>query len=198
MRTRTSIGVVGCALCMSFVASDAGARWLAPGQVPDTVSAAGPQGLPSNITISSTLEDVVARMLRASPTFRTQCRLIGRLPHVRVQITLDALPSRAPARTARAQCRLGRHQYGGVTAAVHVWSREDAIELVAHELEHVIEATEGTNYRAMARIQPGAVWSDPAGAYETARAIEAGLQVKRETRGAAGSLAKRLPRAAGM
>lgn len=182
MRIQTSIGVVVCVIGMSFVASDAGARWLTVDQIPETVAITDPTSLPPNITVGFGLHDVVAQMLRESETFRRQLLLIGGLQRVRVQVILEDYPGRARERVARARCDLARYEFGGVTARVQVWSREDAIELVAHELEHVIEVAKGANYRALAVIQPGAVWAAPGGTFETARAIQAGLQVEREVR----------------
>lgn len=112
-----------------------------------------------------------------SGTFRSQSRLLGTMPHVRVRIRLEDHPGRVPA--ARAQCDLARHEFGGITAVVHLRSRQDAIELIAHELEHIIEFAEGTSYRTQALLQPGSVW-EAHGAFETTRAMDAGLRVKRE------------------
>jgi hypothetical protein len=79
-----------------------------------------------------------------------------------------------------ARCDLTRYEFGAIAAFVRVWSRKDAIELIAHELEHVIEFTEGIDYRALAVVQPKAVWVSNGGLFETTRAVRAGLEVKRE------------------
>ncbi len=100
------------------------------------------------------------------------------MPHVRVRISLEEPPGRVPA--SRAQADLRRYRFGAITAFVHVRSRRDAIELIAHELEHVIEFAEGTNYRTLARLQPGSVW-EVRGGFETTRAVDAGRRVQRES-----------------
>lgn len=140
--------------------------------------AEGASDLPPNISVGPDLRHVVADMLRESGTFRSQSRLLGTMPHVRVRIGLENHPDRVPA--ARAQSDLARYQLGGITAFVHVWSSPDAIELIGHELEHVIEFAEGTNYRMLALLQPSSVWALQGGAFETTRAVDAGLRVKRE------------------
>ena len=137
-----------------------------------------PSGLPPNISASPELCDVVAVMLRESATFRTQSRRLGTMPHVRVQISLEEPRGRRPA--ARAQTDLARYDFGGITAFVHLRSRRDAIELIAHELEHVIEFAEGLNYRILAVLQPGSVW-EAQGGFETSRAMDAGRRVQRES-----------------
>jgi len=137
-----------------------------------------PSGLPPNISVGPELRDAVAVMLRESETFRRQSRLLGTMPHVRVHISLEEPLGRMPA--ARARADLQRYRFGAITAFVHLQSRRDAIELIAHELEHVIEFAEGTNYRTLAVLQPGSAWAVHGG-FETTRAIEAGLRVQRES-----------------
>jgi hypothetical protein len=136
-----------------------------------------PSGLPPNISVSLALRDVVAVMLRESETFRSQSRLLGTMPHVRVRISLEMPPGRVPASLAQGDMR--RDRFGAITAFVHLRSRDNAIELIAHELEHVIEFAEGTNYRALARLQPASAW-EVQGAFETSRAVDAGRRVKLE------------------
>jgi hypothetical protein len=165
VRTRGSIGVLVCVVCLTTIAGDAGAN-------------NEPSTLPPNVSVGPELQDVVADMLRQSGTFRGQCRLLGTMPHVLVRIRLEVHPGSMPA--ARAQSDLGRHEFGGVTAFVHVWSLRDAIELIARELEHVLEFAAGTNYRMLAVLEPGSVWALHGGAFETTRAVDAGLRVKGE------------------
>ena len=134
--------------------------------------------MPPNITVAPELHDVVADMLRESATFRGQIRLLGHMRHVLVRIRLES-PAR-PARSVRAQSDLARHEFGAITALVRVWSRPNAIELIAHELEHVLEFAAGANYRMLAMLEPASVWELRGGSFETARAVDAGLRVKRE------------------
>jgi hypothetical protein len=178
MRTRTSFALLICVIGL-IIASDAQA-WCLPIDDRQTISIAGPSALPPNIIISSDLEDLVARMLAQSATFRRQCRLIAGQQRVRVRIMLDDDPRRRRDRRSRAECALAHYEFGGITAEVRVWTREDAIELIAHELEHVLEAAEGMNYRALAVVWPSHVWPVDGSKFETSRAIQAGLRVKRD------------------
>ena len=161
MRTLRSISVLVCVVGMTMMAG-----------------AEGASDLPPNISVGSDLRYVVEDMLRESGTFRSQSRLLGKMPHVRVSIQLEEHPGGVP--DARARCDLKRYELGAITAIVHVRSRPDAIELIGHELEHVIEFAEGTNYRIMALLQPGSVWALRGGSFETTRAVDAGLRVKQE------------------
>ena len=63
---------------------------------------------------------------------------------------------------------------------MRVGSRTDAIELIAHELEHILEFAAGTNYQSRSVLEPGSVWALRDGTFETARAVDAGLRVRRE------------------
>jgi hypothetical protein len=174
VRSRDSIGALLCIVCVTIPSR--------------AVSNTEPPALPVNISVGPELHDVVAVMLRDSETFRSQTRLLGAMPHVRVRIVLDDHLDKGPF--VRARCDLKRYAFGAITAVVHVKSRPDAIELIAHELEHVLEFAEGTNYRIQARERPGSVWklND---AYETTRAMDAGLRAKRETRLATARVARR-------
>ena len=146
----------------------------------DVAARQAPSGLPLNISVGPDLDDVVAGMWRASGTFRSQTRQLGTMPHVRVSIRLEEHPGTRPA--ARAQSELQRYEHGAIIAFVHVWSRPDAIELIAHELEHVLEFAAGTNYRMLSTLARGSVWALHRGGYETTRAVDAGLRVKLEAR----------------
>lgn len=176
MRTHTSIGVLVC-VGLTFIARDARALWITFDQSPQAVSIADLTDLPLNIAVSPDLHEVVTDMLHESETFRRQIRIIAGRPELRVRIMLGDQAD--GPRAARAKCDLARYEFGAVTALVHVFVRDDVIELIAHELEHVIEFVEGANYRAQTVVRRGSVWGAD-GVFETTRAIEAGLQVKGE------------------
>jgi hypothetical protein len=172
-RSLTALGIgVPVALCLSL-----------PGQV---ISAhARDATLPSNIALDDALVDAVSTMFRASQTFRTQCERVRMHSNVRVRVEF-AFPS-AEGQSLRAHCHLQRYEYGRVNAHVRIWRRDGVAELIAHELEHVLEFAEGVNYRALALIDPGSVWAATASAFETRRAVTTGGRVAREV---AASLAR--------
>jgi hypothetical protein len=145
--------------------------------------AAGQEGtgsgvLPLNLTVPSSLRPVVERMSRASPTFRRQCARIARASGLTVDVRLAAPRSWRPA--ARALTRFERDAGQG-RAIVHVRSDDDPVELIAHELEHILEQLDGVDLGIVAsRRASGVTQHRERQAFETIRAERAGLQVRRE------------------
>jgi hypothetical protein len=70
---------------------------------------------------------------------------------------------------------------GVVVASVKVPPVGDNIVLMAHELQHVIEQTQGLDFAAQARLAGSGVWRSPGG-YETQAAIDVSRQVADELR----------------
>ena len=69
-------------------------------------------------------------------------------------------------------------------ALVRVRRGRHIVEIIAHELEHVLERVDGINYLQESRVG-SAVRLLPGGAFETERAIAAGQRVAREVARAA-------------
>jgi hypothetical protein len=112
-----------------------------------------------------------------SPTFRTQCDELAAAGAV---ITLEwgNADSQSRARTA-----IGR-QDGVIVATVRVPTGFETIELVAHELQHVIERIHGLDHSAEATRPRSGVWKAGSGhgSYETQAAIDTGRRVVDELR----------------
>jgi hypothetical protein len=68
-------------------------------------------------------------------------------------------------------------------ARISVRRRANAAELIAHELEHVIEYTQDVKFLLEA-LSPRSGVKQSAGAFETRRAIDAGDRVAQEVRAA--------------
>jgi hypothetical protein len=139
--------------------------------------------LPINIKLSPRLAAIVADALRESPTLREQCERIGRIRRVRVYIDLDAPDEPTAPLLSRAHTNIKRYQFGAITAAIHLWSTRDVVELLAHELEHVSEYAEGINYHAESARSPDTVWATGPDTFETARAVLVGKLVAAEIAG---------------
>jgi hypothetical protein len=73
---------------------------------------------------------------------------------------------------------------GRVMARVRVRVGRESVEVIAHELEHVLERIDGVQL-ALEAMRPGSGTTLAGGAYETRRATEAGRQVAKELRRAA-------------
>lgn len=143
-------------------------------------SPAAPAGaLAPNLTVTSLFTQVVAEMLRRSPTFRRQCQKLAAAPHVRVDVQSTPQPrDRMDAWTS-----ITRDAAGAIRAAVSIAQPGRAEELIAHELEHVLEQIDGLSLAEMARVRGSGVRHCDCGAdeaYETIRAVRVGQQVAAE------------------
>jgi hypothetical protein len=119
-----------------------------------------------------------------SATFRKQCQRLAEA-HAIVILSAFTLPK---AKSAKA--RISVTSDGSVIARVDVPLNARTLELVAHELEHVLEQVDGVNLAIQAALSRSLTLpSDvavrlPGGEFETRRAIEAGLRVAAEFRSA--------------
>jgi hypothetical protein len=126
----------------------------------------------------------VESMLRLSPTFRRQCRRLANA--LGLTVVLRQFLMRPPERV-RAQTSFWTDRDGRLFATVELRAPEDQVELIAHEIEHVIERLDGVDLRARAAL-PGTgvrLCDGGGGAFETIRATRVGLAVAEEVRRAA-------------
>jgi hypothetical protein len=137
--------------------------------------------LPPNLQIPDFYQSYVKSMLRWSPTFRRQCLRIANALGLTVVLRqfLTRPPERFRARTSFWTARDGRRY-----ATVEIGALDDQVELIAHEIEHVIERLDGVDLRARAAL-PGTgvhLCDGGDGAFETIRATRAGLAAAQEVR----------------
>ena len=119
-------------------------------------------------------------LLQKSETFRRQCAIVAAAPHVRVVITA-VNPSRPLE--ARARASITRTAWGRLDVLVEIPILGDYAELLPHEFEHVLEQIAGMDLPALARAGTPGIFRLRDGAYETARAMAAGLAAAAEVRG---------------
>lgn len=129
---------------------------------------------PCRLIVKPTLLGVVEDGWERSPTLRRQCR---ELAEARSVVVLEWRES--PDSQSRAITRMGTDSAGVVVATVSVPPVSDVIELVAHELEHVLEKARGLDLAAESRRRDARVWK-AFGGFESQRAIDIGRQVARE------------------
>ena len=136
--------------------------------------------VPPNLEVSDMYRPRVEGMLRGSPTFRRQCLRISADPAVTVRLIIGSTAQRSGV---RAQTRLRRNA-GRLTATVEISPFQDLEELIAHEIEHVIEQLDGVDLEARAaRSHTGVSVVGPReDMFETVRAHRAGLTVVSELR----------------
>jgi hypothetical protein len=143
--------------------------YVASRECDDTVTA-------DNLQISSVYRPLIDEMLARSPTFRRQYARLARAPFLSVVLRSD-MP---PGRRAQALTQLSLRD-GGTEALVHVTPSPRSSELIAHELEHIIEQLDGVDLRAKARLRSSGVrLTADEDTYETTRAVLAGQRVARE------------------
>jgi hypothetical protein len=119
---------------------------------------------------------ILANMWKKSRTFRRQCARIAAAEQLTVGLFADEPneESSAPARTILT-LRDGRPR----TAHVYVRAGVHTVQLIAHEMEHIIESLDGVDLGA--HTEGGSVWKYPGG-FETLRAVEMGRRVEREVK----------------
>jgi hypothetical protein len=134
--------------------------------------------VPINMSVPDHLVPTLHFMLDRSPTFRRQCAVLGQRRELVIRVR------EADARTLRrfrARTLVKRHEYGAVVAEVQLIRREDLVELLAHELEHVREQIEGVNLPLLALLEGSGVRLVGGEHFETQRASEVGRRVAWET-----------------
>jgi hypothetical protein len=183
-RAWQGLAIVSCLLCA--LSRPAGAQSRASfGAVHEYVAigaaSAEPVALPSNLIASPIYRQVLASMIHGSATFRRQCLRIAAEP----RLTIRLAPMPAPwTRGARAITRLVRQPRGLMSATIGIGRFENEVELIAHELEHIIEQLDEVDLPSRAVLPDTGVHALDAGgmAFETARAVRVGLTVAREVR----------------
>ena len=131
---------------------------------------------PGVMVVHSPLLEVLEETWDRSPTFRQQCDELAKARAV-VVFQWGATDWQWRARTGI------QRQDGVIVATISVPTGSDTVELVAHELHHVIEAVRGFDHKAEADRPGTGVWRIGGGVgekYETQAAIDAGLQVAKE------------------
>jgi hypothetical protein len=136
---------------------------------------------PENLSVPAMYQPLVDSMLRGSPTFRRQCMRIAGEPLLTVRLAITQWFARSGL---RATTVVRRDASGHLTATIEISAHHDLEELIAHELEHVIEQLDGVDLHARAsRPRSGvSILSSRSAIFETVRAQRAGLQVISELR----------------
>ena len=132
-----------------------------------------PVSWPCRLLVAEDLREFVKLAWDHSVTFRKQCR---KLEAARAVVIVQS-----SQQTSQAEARIGISCEGITVARVRVRRSANAVELIAHELEHVLERLEGVNFLLGAQVRGSGI-SLSGGTFETTRAIDAGRRVAREVR----------------
>lgn len=136
------------------------------------------RAMPSNIHVAAVLRSAVDRLIVRSETIRRQCASIA----AATSVTVIVRPMTTSDLRCRAKATIRRYAFGALRAVIEIPMPSDYAELLAHELEHVIEQIEGTDLAARAAMSRSGVEQIGNGVYETARARLAGLSAASEAR----------------
>jgi len=133
-----SCGGAAFITCSTFVAAETA-------QPAPTLASAAVVVRPSNLAAASVFRPLLDGMWQSSPTFNGQCRRLAAAPRLKVVLRLEA-PQRRPSFAARTVLE----RRDGVLVAAHVFLSltPDAVELIAHEVEHVLEQLDGVDLEA--------------------------------------------------
>jgi hypothetical protein len=144
-----------------------GASW-APSELPRV--------LPCRLLAHAHLRPLLEQLWTRSVTFRQQCR---RLAGAQALVLLQGASADETVWTA--ESRIGVLDNGRVVARVRVRTGRESVEVIAHELEHVLERIDGVQL-ALDALRRGSGTTLAGGAYETRRATDAGRRVAKEVR----------------
>lgn len=150
---------------------------LGPGPAPRMTCA----GLPANLTVEVPLRPLVEQMWQRAPMFRRQLARLARERPLVVTIRIWALNL---STSVRARTHLSRVS-GNLRAAVLDIQRLDplsVVELVAHEIEHVLEQLDGVDlsrWSGRNGVHQGGEGAAH-GSFETERARQVGVSVAKE------------------
>jgi hypothetical protein len=186
--------VAGVLSVSAFAQTNTGARMLAFERsaagivreyVPASRSAYAELALPANLRAPAAYRRLLESMLAHSPTFRQQCR---RLENTASIVTVQIQQAGRPLHGAGARTRISRRDGNHLEATVEIGREGDPVELVAHEVEHVIEQLDEIDLQARASVEGSGVRRGPGSdaAFETTRAIRIGRKVAEEVRSGGG------------
>jgi hypothetical protein len=141
-----------------------------------------PFTLPSNLHVAATYRGLVESMADRSLTFRRQLLRIATAP--RVTVNVELIPS---THIGGSRARTGmKRQAERLIARIEVARLDNVVELIAHEIEHVIEQLDGIDLAEFAALPETGVYSLTAHAhgtvFESVRSIRVGMNVAREVR----------------
>jgi hypothetical protein len=149
-------------------------RYIPVRETRDTMS------VPANLIVSPVYHALVESMLGQSPSFRLQCQRIAIASHLTVLLQGEAT---GVQNETRAVTTISRERDGELRAVVRIKQADRATELIAHELEHIIEQLDGIDLKRLAAVDTSGVRQcrcAAADTFETDRAVFAGRRVAQE------------------
>lgn len=143
----------------------------------NAVSRVPASALASRFTLDRRVQMLVDETLERSPFFRRQWQRLAL--HPRLTLRLD-VAGRSPIASTRAASTLSFLPDGKLLAEVSIPAGTDLVELIAHELEHILERLDGAHVAVRFADGDPTIRRTGRPAYETERAIHAGRTVAAE------------------
>jgi hypothetical protein len=136
--------------------------------------------IPYNLRIGDGMEQQLLALLARSRTLREQCWRIAAAPHARIAVQLTP---RLLGSMVRARATARRYETGLLAVVIELpaLSLAEFAELLAHELEHVVELIDQVDLPALSRQRATGVTRTAQGVFETERAKAAGRAAAAET-----------------
>ena len=157
---------------------------------PDSLTQTSPCAM-TNLVVATTLRPVIDHMWHTSLTFKAQCARLSQAPALVVRIGLGNQSQVG----ARGRVEFVRAEGAVVRAEIMVFHElrtiTEIVEVLAHELEHVIEQLDGVQ---LIPDSTHGVHRTASGAFETARALHVGQTVSGEVEAARERARKAGPR----
>lgn len=132
----------------------------------------------THIVVDDLLLDFVDDLLRRSPSFRQQWRVLVTSPRLEVRLRLVF---ESPVAESHAATTFRRLPNGAVLADAAIPAGRRVPELLGHEVEHILEHLDGARVHAQHALGDASI-RRRAGSFETARAALVGRQVMAEFR----------------
>jgi hypothetical protein len=127
--------------------------------------------LPANLVVPAMYRQRVEDLIERSSTLHRQCLAIARAAETIVTVSVGHwTPGDCRARTV-----FSRERQGRLRARVEIPVSADFAELLAHELEHVVEQIERVDLRQLAQTRRSGVRLVGRNTFETDRAFDAGM-----------------------
>jgi hypothetical protein len=146
--------------------------------MPEIVGASTAGGAATaSLVVDDKLQGLIDDLLSRSPAFRRQWQRLERFPRLSIRIALvhaNHVGDRAHAATTMSVLRDGSHE-----AVIAIPGGRRLGELVAHEVEHILERLDGVRVDSQHALGDTSV-RRAAGTFETARAVRVGQLVAKE------------------
>ncbi len=131
----------------------------------------------ARLAVDDGLQGLIDDLLSRSPAFRRQWQRLLKVPRLSVRLELVHTNH---VLDAHAATTVSANPDGSLEAVVAIPGGRRLAELVAHEVEHVLERLDGVRVAGQHALGDPSVRRAASGSFETARAVRVGQLVARE------------------